>query len=573
MPESRARANVTPRSRIARAVAIVVLHASLAVGLTWPLVRDLDGGVPLGTETVATVPLASLWSLWWNADRLTHGYSGYWDAPIFHPTAGAFAFSEAHPLSGLVAAALAPLTDSLPAAYNVILLLALTLNGSFASKLLLALDVGLFPAVSGGAIVVALPFVHQELGVLALVPVVGILASFLTAVRFVRSPGVGTGAGLGAALAATYLLCGYYGLMTGLLLAFTLPVLLLGRIGEARLWRGVAAASVVAAAVVLPVALPQREAALAQGFERSEATVLKHSARPSDYLLAAWPALLPAPGGVAARPSLPAFWPGTLRILLAVIGVVAALGHDVRRRWAIWLVALAGLAFLLSLGPRGAIGPWSLHDLLHAGLPGYAQMRSLFRCAVVFQLSTVLLAAFGLDVAWRAAVRRGRGTVVASAMLGLLACAELWPRPGEIQPLPPLNLDLAWVRWIESHTPQEAVLAFIPFPRGRDIEDYLGTAQWMYWQMRHGRPMVNGYSSFFPASFRALKRDLGGFPDARSVLRLGESGVQFCIVHRAFAGEVSAAGVSGGEWRLERVASDPEAAIDIYRVVGTAGPE
>ena len=43
------------------------------------------------------------------------------------------------------------------------------------------------------------------------------------------------------------------------------------------------------------------------------------------------------------------------------------------------------------------------------------------------------------------------------------------------------------------------------------------TTQWMFWQMRHRRPMVNGYSGFFPRRFRELKAALEHFPDARSL--------------------------------------------------------
>ena len=30
-----------------------------------------------------TVSRLNLWTLWWNSERLLHGYRGYWQAPIF----------------------------------------------------------------------------------------------------------------------------------------------------------------------------------------------------------------------------------------------------------------------------------------------------------------------------------------------------------------------------------------------------------------------------------------------------------------------------------------------------------
>jgi hypothetical protein len=85
-------------------------------------------------------------------------------------------------------------------------------------------------------------------------------------------------------------------------------------------------------------------------------------------------------------------------------------------------------------------------------------------------------------------------------------------------PLPSLQSQLPWIDWVESRTRPDDVLAFLPFPAGRGSEDDLETTQWMYWQMRHGRPMVVGYSGFFPRSFRELKAALQDFPDAVSAI-------------------------------------------------------
>ena len=81
-------------------------------------------------------------------------------------------------------------------------------------------------------------------------------------------------------------------------------------------------------------------------------------------------------------------------------------------------------------------------------------------------------------------------------------------------------------------TAPDDVLAFVPFPAGRGVQDYLGTSQWMYWQMRHWRPMVNGYSGFFPRHFRQLKEAMGDFPGNDALVALRAAGVRYCIVHR-----------------------------------------
>lgn len=131
-----------------------LLYASLAAVATWPLARHLTSHLPMGTEPVATVPLFNLWTLWWNADRLQALYTGYWDARIFHPVRGAFAFSEPQPLTGLVAAVLTGMSASRTFGYNAVLLLGLTLNGWVASRLLAALGMRWSVCLVGGAMVV-----------------------------------------------------------------------------------------------------------------------------------------------------------------------------------------------------------------------------------------------------------------------------------------------------------------------------------------------------------------------------------------------------------------------------------
>ncbi len=205
-----------PRSPRPRWIALSVFFASLAVAITWPLATGLAEGIPLGTERVATVPLFNFWTLAWNVESLERGYAGYWRAPIFHPAADAFALSEPQPITGLAAAGLAWTTGSLLVAYNLILIGALAVNGLLACLLLRRLGLGFGPATADGCLVVVLPFSHQELGVLQLVPLAGVFALALAVLRFAepassgkwaRGPSLLNGLMLGGALAFGYGLC------------------------------------------------------------------------------------------------------------------------------------------------------------------------------------------------------------------------------------------------------------------------------------------------------------------------------------------------------------------------------
>jgi hypothetical protein len=68
--------------RVKREAALVVFaFACLSAIATFPLVLHLGRALPgdLGD------PLFSSWVLGWDAERLRHGLSGFWDAPILFP--------------------------------------------------------------------------------------------------------------------------------------------------------------------------------------------------------------------------------------------------------------------------------------------------------------------------------------------------------------------------------------------------------------------------------------------------------------------------------------------------------
>jgi hypothetical protein len=524
----------------------------------------------MGTEPVGTVPLFNLWTLWWNADRLQSLYLGYWDAPIFHPLPGAFAFSEPQPLTGLLAALFSGLLGSSVFGYNAVVLLGLTLNGWSACRLLRALGTVWPVALMGGAIVESLPFVQQELGVLQLVSLWGAIATLHTLVRLVERPSTGRGVWLGLAFAATALMCGYYALLLSVLILLSSGWLLLGARRPRARWRALGVALLIAVPLLLLVVIPQLGAARVHGLQRSAATVKTFSASGTHYRSAAWPQLIPTPGiETASRPGARAFWPGTLKIGLALAGLVWGLRTGFRR-WTAFCGTLLVMGFLLSLGPADDGGP-SLYGLLTSLYPGFAQLRSPFRFAVFVQLAVALLAAGGLGVLWTRARLTVPWRVVLVLGMGTLAAVELRPREQALLPLPRAEATLPWLAWVESETRPEDVLAFLPFPVGRNAKDYLETTQWMLWQTRHGRPMVNGYSGFFPKPFRELKAALEDFPDAASLDLLANRGVRYCVVLRAAYPRSALETWSAPGRGLRRVFSDDVAGLDVYELVAHGG--
>ncbi len=142
-----------------------------AVLLTYPLGLRLFSHIPLGAEKVGTVPFFNLWSVQWSVIQLKQGLPAYWDAPIFAPLTGSFAFSETQPLSAFLAAPLWLALQSPALAYNALVILFLTLNGWFTYWLLKSWCLALLPALLGGLLMQSLPFVAQEMGVFPASPI------------------------------------------------------------------------------------------------------------------------------------------------------------------------------------------------------------------------------------------------------------------------------------------------------------------------------------------------------------------------------------------------------------------
>src|SRR6058998_3663233 len=70
-------------AHVRRATGVAVLSLATALAQTAPLALHLGSAIPFGTYPAPVVPRLNLWALWWNSERLLHGYRGYWQAPIF----------------------------------------------------------------------------------------------------------------------------------------------------------------------------------------------------------------------------------------------------------------------------------------------------------------------------------------------------------------------------------------------------------------------------------------------------------------------------------------------------------
>jgi hypothetical protein len=590
----------------------------LAILCTWPLAAQVADSLALGTETAATVPLFTTWTVWWNADRASRFFENYWDAPIFHPALDTFAFSEPIATSVLVAP-LVWISGNRLLAHNVFLLLALALNGWAGFHLLRCARVGRWCATTGGALIVLLPMVQTELGVLQLVPLGGILGTMFCLLRFRQRPGAIRAVWLGAMFAATYLTCANYGLFLSVLLLVAAPWLLGRRWIEGRTWRALPAAAAVGLLLVAPVVFAQIRVAQTHGLVRAPELVQRLSARATDYLVVPRPSMMEPPISRRHRqqPHFP-LCPGLIVCGLAVAGAVSGLARRRFRRWTVFCLTVLTVALLLSLGPGWRLAGWSPYGMLMDWYPGFAQVRSPFRLAIFVQLMTVLLAVTGLDhfERWvrrafgqRVMRRDGRlagrnshefgygkkgpnsrefghrrkdtnsrefgygrggraGLVSAAVVLAVagLALLEILPQRQRLYAPPALATQQGWIEWLRANTTPECVIACLPLPEDGHVSRYEQTALWMYWSTFHQRRLINGYSGFLPEHYVVTKRSLAGFPDDASLDRLRSQGATHCVILREYRTRADIESDPAAAGQLTWQFGDAQAGVDIYRL-------
>ena len=478
-------------ARALRATAAGWTSLAAALVATWPLAAHLTTAVPRGTEHEATVPVFSLWNLWWTADRIPHAFHGFLDAPFFYPNHGVTTYSEPMPLMGTLAAPLWGVGAPTALIYNVTLLALLTLNGIFAYRVARALAAPQAAALLGGIMAVTLPFAADVAGVLPNLAFFGMLWTLDGLIRFGRTGSVGWALWSAAGFVVTYYTFQQYALFfLPLALAAGLVALSLQRFRRGSAARLVVAA-VVAVLVALPLALPTIRLHRQGGFERPAELVRALSARPGDFLTRPDTALVPVPERDPADTA--GLFPGILLGGLAIGGAALALRDPSRRRWAVLLVGGSLFGFLLALGLNLNLWGWRPFGTLRALVPAIAEVRSPYRAAAIFQLFLPVLAALALARARTRVTRAGSAAVVA---VGLLAAVENLAVPAPLVRIPG-SAQAAWTGWLRGHDDRK-VLAHVPFPGGLSVADYEIEAWRMFRQIDHHRPIVNGYSGFFP---------------------------------------------------------------------------
>jgi hypothetical protein len=316
---------------------------------------------------------------------------------------------------------------------------------------------------------------------------------------------------------------------------------------------------------ILLVAVPAAPLWMAQraavGSYRREADTIRGGSA------SAWSYARPQPGTLIKRvlgddgKSKRTLYPGVVLVALAGLGI-ARDRRGPRRRALSYLLVTGALALFVSFGTRLHFGDFSPYAAFIQGyVPGFSQLRSPYRMAMFVHALLVVFAAFGL-AALRELRRPGGDRPLPKALgpaLIALALIEVVPLGAALKPFPSEALREPWIAWLAQH-PGGAV-AMVPPALNHKAEGYEPTTLAMLQGLRHGHPLVNGYSGFFPPAADRRAHELRHFPRPSCLRALRKVGVRYAVVDEAW---IARQKVEASWWAaLERVFKGP---TSIYRI-------
>ena len=559
-------AALPPRSGSWRRVAPWLLASAFYLALTiiqtWPLVRRLPAVLPndLGD------PVLNAWILWWNAHAVPLT-ARWWNGPIFWPSSGALAFSET--LLGLypITTPIQWLGGSAITAYNVAFLLTFPLSALAAHALVFRLSGRHDASLIGGLVygfhpfrIAHFPQIQVMTSYWMPVALLG-LHEYLTKKK-TRWLWISAGAWLMQALSN-----GYYLLFFPVLVGVWLAWFVLSR-ANLRALAAIVGAWAVASLPLVPLLWTYRQIHSAYGFRRDlgevsffgadvtslfdASPVLRfwnlrsfHQAEGELFpgltasllvliVIAQWLWRSERAGrvprtclallvgaiafiGIALSASMIGPWtiaigkttlvsvrvvskPLSIGLLLfaVALGLEPRFAEAWRRRSPLMFYALAmGLMYLLCFGPGPRfLGEPFMYRAPYSWLmvlPGYDAVRVPARFAMLAALCLSVSA--GLAFArLTSGVRWLTGAALAAIVVaGVLV--DSWMGRISLPTVPPR------LHALESLPAGTAVMEL---PLGETGDDLSA----MYRGMYHGRPVVNGYSGFFPRSYDVLGRGL-----------------------------------------------------------------
>ncbi len=471
--------------------AAAVLFVALAIGMTWPLARNLDCAVSDPGD-----PFITIWVLDWDWWATLHAPLSLFDANAFYPAKYALAFSEnlfglAILLFPLRAIGIGPIL-----AHNLALIIGFAFCGFGMYLLARRLTGSWIAGFAAGVFYAFVPFRFTHLPHIQHIWGGWLPLMLLALLAYAELPTRRRAIAFAALFAINGLTNIHYLFFGALATALTAALLL-----PRRAWRELALAMLGALAVLAPFLYPYAAAAKLYGMQRTWAEVAHYSAVASDWL-----------PGLIAEPER-RLYPGALAYVVALIALVVARKQKPQLTLALlWIV----IGFLGSLGLN-----FAFHEFLFGAVPGFRAVRVPARWAVIAYIGLAILIA----LATAALARRNRwlAWIVPAAFV-----VTLWASPIRWFLVDPRTPDVD--RWLAT----QRVRAIIELPIDTGASEY----EALLHATAHHQKMVNGISGFAPPGRDALGAlaNATPIPDA-FVDHLRNLGVELVVVHADSLGE------------------------------------
>jgi hypothetical protein len=391
------------------------------------------------------------------------------------------------------------------------------------------------------------------------------------------------------------------------ILAPALLILCGRRLREVAFWRSVLLAIGVAALLIAPLAVNQAHYLRQVESTRSAEMIDQLSALSRDYFTnrnVRLQLLDTTPWGHPERTG----WylgSGSILLLMTIVGCGGLFRSGRKAMTGFWLM-WGGLAFVASQGTLLRWGTFAPYAWLMTWYPGLGLIRSPYRFALFVQLAQVGLVVEGLQLLeqWGRAWFTSRppvenevfteclqpashfwqhcGVTLARAyplLAVVLIAVQIYPGDLRWCSIPPHTPDALWIQWLRHNTASGDPVLCLPLPAGGDVAQYESTPHWMRHGLDHRRPLVNGYSGFFPQHFLTIRdlldpnrypeeteaaytQRLQSYPPPEAIAWLRAQRIQILVVHDA---AMSADQLTGLQ-RFPKVLEDSASGITLYRL-------
>ena len=481
-------------------VRAALIFVALAVLHTWPL-ASAPHRLSLNHNADAQL---NTWIVSWIAHTLPTHPGAFWQGNIFQPGEDALMFSEPLVVPAIAGAPVLWLGGSPVLMFNLLLIAGLAATGFAAWWVVTRWTGSPRAGLVAGALFAFNPHLLTRLPHLQAAHAWGLILACYFADQALRRRGPWWPLVIiWPLVAATSLHVLLFASGAVVLLAIVTMVETRSVAGLTRL----AASTAAGALLAMPVLWPH----IARGIKRPLVQVADFSATPGGYLTS----MSHVHQGWTARfftTDIDVFFPGVIAIGLAALGPAAA-----DRSRTVWLIVLAALGFLLSLGTATPVYGW-----LYEWLPPLQGIRAAARFGIWYLMAIAVLAGFGL--AWLE--RRVRPALVPWMVTLVIAGVTFENLMTPIHTTPFEDPPRVYATLADD--PNPVLLVEFPFYPPDGI---FQNGEYVLNATAHWRPIANGYSGFTPMSYRERSKTLWFFPDQEAVDTLLTLGATHAMVH------------------------------------------